>query len=119
MEGVITHLIAGVPVSNLDDAIDWYRRFFGREPDLRAGEEILWDIDERATLFIEPDAVRAGSGRVTFIVDGLDALPDRLTREGIDHEPVETYPDGMRHVKVPDPDGNALAFAAEASNASP
>ena len=63
--------------------------------------------------------MRAGSGRVTFIVDGLDALLDRLTREGIDHEPVETHPDGMRHVKVPDPDGNALAFAAEPSKASP
>lgn len=118
MEGAITHLIAGVAVSNLDDAIDWYTRFFGREPDLRAGEEILWDIDERATLFIEPDAVRAGSGRVTFIVDGLDALLERLTHEGIDHEPVETYADGMRHVKVPDPDGNALAFAAAPAESS-
>ena len=32
----------------------------GRPPDLRAGEEILWDIDEYATLFIEPNAARAG-----------------------------------------------------------
>jgi hypothetical protein len=52
MQGAITHLIAGVPVSELGSAIDWYTRFFGRPPDLRAGEEILWDIDEHATLFI-------------------------------------------------------------------
>jgi hypothetical protein len=50
MQGAITHLIAGVPVSELGAAIDWYTRLFGRPPDLRAGEEILWDIDEHATL---------------------------------------------------------------------
>jgi hypothetical protein len=74
MTGAITHMIAGVPVSDLDAGIDWYTRFFGRGPDLRAGDEVLWDVDEHATLFIEPDPPRAGSGRVTFAVTGLDAL---------------------------------------------
>ena len=109
--GAITHLVAGVPVSELDAGIDWYTRFFGREPDMRVGEEILWDVDEHATLFIEPDPARAGSGRITFAVTGLDALLERLAEQGIGHEPVETYSNGVRHVKVPDPDGNALAFA--------
>lgn len=27
------------------------------------------------------------------------------------HEPVETYSNGVRHAKVPDPDGNAIALA--------
>ena len=76
-----------------------------------AGEEILWDIDEHATLFIEPDAARAGAGRVTLAVAGLDALLGRLATDGIEHEPIETYSNGVRHVKVPDPDGNAIALA--------
>jgi catechol 2,3-dioxygenase-like lactoylglutathione lyase family enzyme len=111
MQASITHLIAGVPVSELHAAIDWYTRFFGRPSDLRAGDEILWDIDEHATLFIEPDPAHAGAGRVTFGVSGLDAILERLAAGGIDHEPVETYSNGVRHVMVPDPDGNALAFA--------
>ena len=111
MQGAITHLIAGVPVSDLGVATDWYTRLFGRPPDLRAGEEILWDIDEHATLFIEPDAARAGAGRITLVAAGLDALLERLGAEGIEHEAVETYSNGVRHVKVPDPDGNAIAFA--------
>jgi catechol 2,3-dioxygenase-like lactoylglutathione lyase family enzyme len=65
----------------------------------------------RATLFIEPDAARAGAGRVTLAVAGLDALLERLATEGIEHEPIETYSNGVRHVKVPDPDGNAIALA--------
>src|SRR5205823_4692740 len=41
----------------------------------------------------------------------LDALLERLATGGIEHEPIETYSNGVRHVKVPDPDGNALALA--------
>ncbi len=98
-------------MSDLDAAIDWYTRFFGKPPDFRAGEEILWEVDERAVLFIEPDVARAGTGRITLGVSGLDELLRRLAAEGIDHEEVETYSNGVRHVDVPDPDGNAIAFA--------
>lgn len=91
----LTCLFAGVPVSGLDTGIDWYTRFFGRPPDMRAGDEILWDIDEHATLFIEPNAAQAGSGRITLGVAGLDALLERLAADGIEHEPVETYSNGV------------------------
>ena len=111
MDGAITNLYAGVPVSDLVASIDWYTRFFGRAPDMRAGDEILWDLNEHATLFIEPNAAQAGSGRVTLGVTGLDALLERLAAAGIEHEPIEAYSNGVRHVKIPDPDGNAIAFA--------
>jgi catechol 2,3-dioxygenase-like lactoylglutathione lyase family enzyme len=107
----ITDLFAGVPVSDLDASIDWYTRFFGRSPDMRAGDEILWDVAEHATLFIEPNAAQAGAGRITFGVAGLDALLEHLAGQRIEHEPIETYSNGVRHVTIPDPDGNAIAFA--------
>lgn len=115
----ITHLFAGVPVSDLDASVDWYTRFFGRPPDMRVGQEMLWEVDEHATLFIEPSASRAGAGRITFGVAGLDALLERLAAERIEHEPVETYSNGVRHVTVPDPDRNVIAFAEppDAANA--
>jgi catechol 2,3-dioxygenase-like lactoylglutathione lyase family enzyme len=108
---MITDLFAGVPVSDLEAGIDWYARFFGRPPDMRVGDEVLWEIGEHATLFIEPNAAQAGSGRITFAVAGLDALLERLAAQGIEHEPIETYSNGVRHVKIPDPDRNAIAFA--------
>ena len=107
----ITQLVAGVPVSDLEASIDWYTRFFGRPPDMRVGDEILWDIDEHATLFIEPNAAQAGAGRITLAIAGLDELLERLAAQHIEHEPIETYSNGVRHVKVPDPDGNAIALA--------
>ena len=107
----ITNLYAGVPVTDLDASIDWYTRFFGRPPDMRAGDEILWDLDDHATLFIEPSEARAGAGRITLSVVGLDALLEALAARHIDREAIETYSNGVRHVKIPDPDGNAIAFA--------
>jgi catechol 2,3-dioxygenase-like lactoylglutathione lyase family enzyme len=107
----ITHMFAGVPVSDLEASIDWYARFFGRSPDRRAGDEVLWEIDDHAWLFIEPNRVDAGAGRITLGVAGLDGLLRRLAAARIQHEPVETYSSGVRHVKIPDPDGNAIAFA--------
>ena len=107
----ITHLYTGLPVADLVASIDWYTRLFGRDPDFRAGDEILWEVAASATLFIEPDAERAGTGRITLSVTGLDALLEDLAVRRIDHEAIETYSNGVRHVKVPDPDGNAIAFA--------
>ena len=111
MEGAITHLVAGVPVTDLEAGIDWYTRLFGQPPTARVGDEVLWDIDEHATLFIEPNASQAGAGRITFAVSGLDALLEGLAERQIEHEEIETYSNGVRHVKIPDPDGNAIAFA--------
>ncbi|HEX2435323.1 MAG TPA: VOC family protein [Solirubrobacterales bacterium] len=107
----ITDLFAGVPVSDLDAGVDWYTRFFGRPPDMRVGKEMLWEIDEHAWLFIEPNAAHAGAGRITLSVTELDALLQRLATQGIEHEPIETYSNGVRHVNLPDPDGNMIAFA--------
>lgn len=116
-----THLFAGVPVSKLDASIDWYTRFFGRPPDRRVGREILWEVDEHAWLFIEPNAANAGAGRITLAVTGLDTLLEHLDAHRIEYEPIEIYSNGVRHVKVPDPDGNAIALAEppEAAGGSP
>lgn len=107
----ITHLYAGVPVADLEASVDWYTRLFGRHPDSRAGDEILWEIAGSGTLFIEPHAERAGTGRITLSVTELDALLESLAVQRIDHEAIQTYSSGVRHVKVRDPDGNAIAFA--------
>jgi hypothetical protein len=107
----ISHLYAGVPVPDLVASLDWYTRFFEKPPDFRAGDEILWRIVERAWLFIESDAARAGSVRITLGVSGLDPLLERLAAQRIEHEAIETYSNGVRHVKVTGPDGNAIAFA--------
>jgi hypothetical protein len=98
-------------------ATDCHARFFGRPPDHRVADEILWEIDEHATHLIEPNAAQPGSAQITLGAAGLDALPERLGPEHIAHQQLETYSNGVRHVKVFDPDGNAIAIA-ESPNAA-
>ena len=82
---------------------------------------MLWEIDEHATLFIAPNAAQAGAGRITLAVIGLDALLERLAAERIEHEPIETYSNGVRRVNILDPDRNSIAFAEppDTQSASP
>jgi GNAT superfamily N-acetyltransferase len=80
----ITHLFAGVPVSDLNASVDRYTRLFGRPPGHRVGHEMLWGMDEHAWLLIELNAPQAGAGRVTLAVGGLDALLERVAVEGIE-----------------------------------
>ena len=79
---------------------------------------MLWEIDEHAWLFIEPTAAGAGAGRLALAVAGLDALLERVAAARIEHELIETYSNGVRHVNVPDPDGNTIAFAEPPDSAS-
>jgi hypothetical protein len=60
----ITDLFAGVRMSDLDVSIDWYARYFGRRPDSRVGEQVLWEIDEHAWLFIEHEPIETYSTRL-------------------------------------------------------
>ena len=95
-------------------AIEWYEVFFGRPADEVIGDEYLWQVGENAWLVIDDRSVRAdrvGGAMVTFGVTDFDAILARLAANGIEHDPVETYGNGVRHVDILDPDGNSLSLA--------
>ncbi|PRX59889.1 putative enzyme related to lactoylglutathione lyase [Nonomuraea fuscirosea] len=95
-------------------SLKWYEVFFGRPADEVIGEEYLWRVGENAYLVIDDRDVRAarvGGTMITFGVTDLDEILARLAAHGIEHEPVETYSNGVRHVEVLDPDGNSMSLA--------
>ncbi|MBB4930495.1 catechol 2,3-dioxygenase-like lactoylglutathione lyase family enzyme [Lipingzhangella halophila] len=44
-------------------------------------------------------------------MEGLDDSLARPAAHSIGPEPAETYDNGVRHVVIPDPDGNSLSLA--------
>ncbi|USX54984.1 VOC family protein [Lentzea sp. HUAS12] len=91
--------------------------FFGRAADEVIGEEHLWQVGENAYVVLDARDVRAarvGGSMLTFGVamSEFDGALERLAAHGVDHGPVETYSNGVRHVEVLDPDGNSLSLAA-------
>lgn len=107
-------LYSVVGVRDRTEALEWYGVFFGRQADHVIGEEHLWQVGENAYVVIDDRDIRAeGVGRamITFGVTDLDDILARLAAHGIEHEPVETYGNGVRHVVVLDPDGNSMSLA--------
>ena len=103
-----------MPVRDRTKAVAWFAVFFGRSADEVIGEEHLWQVGESAWVVVDDRDVRAdrvGKAMITLGVTDLDDILTRLAAHGIDHEPVETYSNGVRHVVVLDPDGNSLSLA--------
>ncbi|PXY36332.1 hypothetical protein BA062_13035 [Prauserella flavalba] len=107
----MTHLYSVVPVRDLAAALRWFAAFFGRPADERVGSEALWRVSDTAWIVVDEHPGRAGHALLTLGVTGLDAILARLVAHGAEHEPVETYGNGVRHVVVVDPDGNRLSLA--------
>jgi catechol 2,3-dioxygenase-like lactoylglutathione lyase family enzyme len=101
-------------VSDRIKALEWFEAFFGRPADEIIGEEYLWQVGKNAWVVIDDRDMRAerlGGAMITLGVSDLDDILARLAANGISHEPVETYSNGVRHVVVLDPDGNSLSLA--------
>ncbi|WP_336215304.1 VOC family protein [Nonomuraea sp. LPB2021202275-12-8] len=99
----------------------WFEVFFGRPADEIIGEEYLWQVGENAWVVIDDRHVRAarvGGTMITLGVTDLDDILARLAARGIEHEGVETYGNGVRHVEVLDPDGNSLSLAEAPAQSS-
>ncbi len=109
--GSMSYLYAGVPVTNQARALEWFAAFFGRPADEIICDEALWEVSETAWLFVAEQPDRAGGALLTLGVEGLDDILSRLAARGVNHDPVETYGNGVRHVVVLDPDGNSLSLA--------
>lgn len=108
-------LFAGIYVSDLDAATDWYRRLFGAEPTFFPNDtEAVWELAEHRSIYIEAKPERAGRSVVTLFVNELDERIDGIAKRGIEPAERETYDNGVSKVIYRDPDGNEVGFGGAA-----
>ena len=104
-------VFAGIPVAELEPALDWYGRFLGRPPDMAPNEtERAWQLTDDGWLYVVEDRERAGGGLATLLVDDLDARIVGLNGRGIETGPVERLNERTRKLEVTDPDGNQIGL---------
>lgn len=104
-------LLAGVPVSDFEAALAWYRRFFGRPHDVAAhDEEVLWHVAASGWLYTLRDEARSGSATVTMVVPSLEAAMAKLAARGVATGPAERMGEAGAKAIARDPDGNSIAL---------
>jgi glyoxylase I family protein len=107
----IEHLLAVVPVADIDTARDWYERLLGREPDNRPMDSLVeWRVTDTGWVQVHLDAERAGSGLLNFAVDDLTAHVDALRGAGLAVSAIQTVNKGVQLSSTTDPDGNTITF---------
>ncbi|MGG5260696.1 VOC family protein [Phycicoccus avicenniae] len=107
-------LFAGVPVTDLAAARDWYGRFLGdRDPFSPNDTELVWDLGEGRSVYVLLRPEHAGYAHLTLLEDERSALERRVATAaaaGIEPTTDETYGNGVRKVTFHDPDGNEVGL---------
>ena len=112
----IKHVFAGIAVADYDSALAWYKRFFGRSPDVIVTEhEAMWQVAETGWIYVVGDTNRAGKALLTFLVDDLEDHVAKLGERGLETSAIETVPGLYRKAVITDPEGNMISFGEDLS----
>lgn len=107
----IDHLLAVVPVRDIDTSGRWYAELFGRPADNNPMPTLVeWQVRPGAWVQVFSDPQRAGSGLLNFAVDDLEAHLAELSGRGVQPGDIVEANKGVRLSTVEDPDGNTIRF---------
>lgn len=107
----IDHVLAVVPVADLEAARAWYERLLGREADNRPMDSLAeWRVTDTGWVQVSRDPERAGTALLNFAVDDLTAHLDGLVSRGLAPGEVRTANKGVQLSAITDPAGNTITF---------
>ena len=115
----INSVIAIIPVKNFDEAFDWYKRLFGRAPDVVPMEGIAeWQLVENAWIQVSTDPDRAGTATVVVGVNDVEEQRKTCSDANLSVGKIEEYPEIIKMTEIIDPEGNKISFVQDISNIS-
>lgn len=107
----ITNVLAEMVVRDLDAALTWYEKFFGRPADRRPMPGLAeWQLTAGGGVQVFESAENAGRSIATLGTSDVHAAIAELRSRGVevaDPEPGS----GIQVTQVTDPDGNTLTLA--------
>jgi glyoxylase I family protein len=103
------HVLAVVPVTDLDAAKAFYERLFGRAPDNNPMPVLVeWQVVPGGWVQVFVDEERAGSGLVNLAVDDLAGHVAEARDRGLAPGEIEGVNKGVELATLADPDGNLI-----------
>jgi predicted enzyme related to lactoylglutathione lyase len=107
----IKNVLASVAVKDMNSAVKWYEKLFGRPADSKPMPEVAeWKFEGGGWLQVYQLPERAGSGSFTLAVSGMEEQVARLEKLDIDTSQ-RTSGKKVKTLMITDPDGNHIAFA--------
>lgn len=107
----IQHVLAVMPVFDLERADAWYEALFGRPADNRPMPTLVeWRVTDAGWVQITVDPDRAGSGLLNLAVGELAASREELATRGVQTGEIQPVDKGVELSAAPDPDGNTVTL---------
>lgn len=107
----VQHLLAVLPVSDIDRSTAWYEALLGRPADNNPMPVLVeWQVLPHAWLQVTVDGERAGSGMFNLAVDDLEGHRAELAGRGIESGDVQPVTKGVSLSTLTDPDGNMITL---------
>jgi glyoxylase I family protein len=105
----IQHVLAVIPVTDIDVAAAFYGKLFGRPADNNPMPVLVeWQVVPGGWLQVFVDEERAGSGLVNFAVDDLAEHVRRARENGLEPGEIVGVNKGVELSTLNDPDGNVI-----------
>lgn len=107
----ITNILTGIAVKNVDAALDYYERLFGRPADARPMPILAdWHLPAGFVQLVA-DPGRAGQSLLTLQVDDLDATLSELAERGITPTTADTQSgETVNFAMLNDPEGTMITL---------
>lgn len=108
---VFQHVLAVVPVKDIDASAAWYAAFIGRQADNNPMPVLVeWQVTDFGWVQVTVDEERAGSGMLNFAVDDLESHIRELADRGIEAGHIVEANKGVHLSTTADPDGNTITL---------
>ena len=102
----------GLPVTNLNSAVEWYRRLLGEVEELSPARGV-WEfqiVPSGWLQLFESEINKPNQSVVRFESHDIDASRMLASSLSINVEQIETVPGAVRYFEFRDPFGNRLSF---------
>jgi glyoxylase I family protein len=105
----IEHVLAVVPVTDVERSRRWYEALFGRAPDNNPMPNLVeWQVVPGGWVQVFVDGEHAGSTVVNVAVDDLGTHIDELRQRGLSPGEIVDANKGVQLSPLIDPDGNKV-----------
>jgi predicted enzyme related to lactoylglutathione lyase len=108
----VNRVLAGVAVADVDAAVPWYERLFGRPPDALPMEGLAeWHIAAGGVVQLVASVDRAGRSLMTLDLDDLAHDLAAMRERGLDAgAPDATASEKVLIATTTDPEGNEITL---------